>query len=48
MILEEFQNRRYNFASTAKKFKLIEENTKPIFISREKEVREWLQWSQVI
>ena len=39
-IFEEFKDKRYNFAKAAKEFKLIEENTLTVFISREKEAEE--------
>ena len=42
-ILGLFQNQNYQFAAAAKKFKLIEENTTTIFISREPEAKEILQ-----
>lgn len=41
-IFEEFKDKRYNFAKAAKEFKLIEENTLTVFISREKEAEELL------
>ena len=34
-IFEEFKDKRYNFAKAAKEFKLIEENTLTVFISRD-------------
>lgn len=42
-ILGLFQNKKYQFATAAKKFKLIEEDTTSIFISREPEAKEILQ-----
>lgn len=42
-ILGLFQNKNYQFATAAKKFKLIEEDTTTIFISREPEAKEILQ-----
>ena len=39
-IFEEFKDKRYNFAKAAKEFKLIEENTLTVFISREEEAEE--------
>lgn len=42
-IMDEFQRRQYNFETAAKKFKLIEENTKAIFINIETEANELLQ-----
>ena len=42
-ILEEFKNKRYNFATAAQNFKLIEENTLTVFISIEEEAEELLQ-----
>ena len=42
-IMDEFQKMECNFAKVAKEFKLIEENTKTIFINREPEVEELLQ-----
>ncbi len=41
-ILEEFRNKRYNFAKAASEFRLIEDNTKTIFIPRESEAAELL------
>ena len=41
-ILEEFQNKRYNFAKAAEEFRLIEENTFTIFVGKEKEAEELL------
>ena len=41
-IFEEFKDKRYNFAKAAKEFKLIEENTLTVFISREEEAEELL------
>lgn len=41
-ILEEFQNKRYNFAKAAEEFWLIEENTFTIFVGKEKEAEELL------
>ena len=41
-ILEEFKNKRYNFAKAASEFNLIEENTKTIFIPREPEAAKLL------
>lgn len=42
-ILEKFQNKQYNFAAVGKEFRLIEENTTTIFISREEEAAELLR-----
>ena len=42
-IMDEFQKMECNFAKVAKEFKLIEENTKTIFINREPETEELLQ-----
>ena len=42
-IMDEFQKMECNFAEVAKEFKLIEENTKTIFINREPEADELLQ-----
>lgn len=42
-ILEEFKNKRYNFAKAADEFRLIEENTFTVFISKEKEAEELLR-----
>lgn len=41
-ILDEFRNKRYNFAKVGKEFKLIEQNTKTIFINYETEANETL------
>lgn len=41
-IFEEFKDKRFNFAKAAKEFKLIEENTLTVFISREEEAEELL------
>lgn len=41
--MDEFKKRRYNFAKVGKEFKLIEENTKTIFINREDEAEELLK-----
>ena len=41
-ILEEFQNKRYNFAKAAEEFRLIEENTFTVFVGKEKETEELL------
>lgn len=41
-ILDEFQNKRYNFAKVGKEFKLIEQNTRTIFINYETEANEAL------
>ena len=41
-ILDEFQNKRYNFAKVGKEFKLIEQDTKTIFINYEEEANETL------
>ena len=41
-ILEEFKNKRYNFAKAASEFNLIEENTKTVFIPREPEAAKLL------
>lgn len=42
-IMDEFQKMECNFAKVAKEFRLIEENTRMIFINREPEADEWLQ-----
>ena len=42
-ILDEFKDKNYNFAKVGKEFKMIEENTKAVFISREEEAEEILQ-----
>lgn len=42
-ILEEFRNKRYNFAKAASDFRLIEENTKTVFIPLEPEAAELLK-----
>ncbi len=42
-IMDEFQKMECNFAKVAKEFKLIEENTKTIFINRELDAEELLQ-----
>ena len=42
-ILDEFKDKNYNFAKVGKEFKLIEENTKAVFISWEEEAEEILQ-----
>ena len=44
-ILEEFKGKRckYNYAKVAREFKLIEENTWTVFVSREEEAEELLQ-----
>ncbi len=42
-IFEEFKDKRYNFAKAAKEFKLIEENTLTVFISREEDAEELLR-----
>ncbi|HJA07182.1 MAG TPA: CRISPR-associated helicase Cas3' [Candidatus Mediterraneibacter pullicola] len=42
-ILEEFKNKKYNFAKVGKLFKLIEENTITVFISKEDEAGELLR-----
>ena len=41
-ILQEFQDKQYNFAKVGKEFKLIEEDTKTIFVGREPEAEELL------
>ena len=41
-ILDEFRNKRYNFAKVGKDFRLIEQNTKTIFINYETEANETL------
>ena len=41
-ILSEFRKGRYPFAKVSKEFKIIEENTKTIFINREQEADEIL------
>ena len=41
-IFEEFKDKRYNFVKAAKEFKMIEENTLTVFISREEEAEELL------
>ena len=42
-IMDEFQKMECNFAKVAKEFRLIEENTRMIFINREPEADELLQ-----
>ena len=42
-ILEEFKGKRYNFAKAAQEFKMIEENTWTVFVSREEGAEELLQ-----
>lgn len=42
-IMEEFKNRDYHFAKVGREFRLIEENTKTIFVGREPEAEELLQ-----
>ena len=42
-IFEEFKKQRYNFAKAAGEFKLIEENTLTVFVSREEEAEELLR-----
>lgn len=42
-IMDEFRNKEYNFAKVGEEFKLIEEDTKTIFIGRELEADEILQ-----
>lgn len=42
-IMDEFKNKIYNFAKVGKEFKLIEENTKIVFINREDEADNLLQ-----
>ena len=42
-IMDEFQKMECNFAKVSKEFKLIEENTKTIFINRELDAEELLQ-----
>ena len=42
-ILEEFKGKRYNYATAAQEFKLIEENTLTVFVSREDEAGELLR-----
>lgn len=42
-ILDEFQEKRYNFAKVGKEFKLIEENTKTLCITQEDEAEQLLQ-----
>lgn len=42
-IFEEFKKQRYNFAKAAREFKLIEENTLTVFVSREEEAEELLR-----
>ena len=42
-ILEEFKNKKYNFPKVGKLFKLIEENTITVFISKEDEAGELLR-----
>ena len=39
----EFQNRGYNFAKVGKEFRLIEENTKTIFVGREEEAKKLIE-----
>lgn len=41
-IMEEFKKKRYNFAKVARVFKLIEEDTKTIFINREEDAKKLL------
>ena len=41
--MKEFHDGKYNFAKVAKEFRLIEENTRMIFINREPEADELLQ-----
>lgn len=45
-ILDEFKNKHYNFAKVGKEFKLIEENTKTVFIRAEEEAAELLRQIQ--
>lgn len=42
-IFEEFKKQKYNFAKAAREFKLIEENTLTVFVSREEEAEELLR-----
>lgn len=42
-IFEEFKKQKYNFAKAAREFKLIEENTLTVFVSREDEAEELLR-----
>lgn len=42
-IMGEFQNRGYNFAKVGKEFRLIEENTKTIFVGREEEAKKLIE-----
>lgn len=42
-IMDEFKNRKYNFAKVGKEFKLIEQDVKTIFINKESEACEILQ-----
>ena len=42
-IIDEFKNLEYNFAKVGKKFKLIEQNTKTLFIHREETAEKLLQ-----
>lgn len=42
-ILDEFQEKRYNFAKVGKEFKLIEENTKTVCITHEDEAEQLLR-----
>lgn len=42
-IMEEFKNKRYNFAKVGKEFKLIEQSTKTIFVNCEESANEILQ-----
>lgn len=42
-IMNEFKNRKYNFAKVGKEFNLIEQMTKTIFVAKESEAEELLQ-----
>lgn len=42
-IMDEFKNLQYNFAKVSKEFKLIEQETKTVFISREDEAKQLLK-----
>ena len=46
-IMEEFKNRQYNFAKTAKEFHLIEKEMKTLFIPKEAEAEQLLHQIQV-
>ena len=46
-IMEEFKNRQYNFAKTAKEFHLIEKEMKTLFIPKEAEAEQLLHQIQI-